>query len=128
PYSNLGALGYRKDFIRGYELYLVESKNFILNRTTLKKRLISTVGNMRFMPIDQFKKIPLDIYFKVYFDSGYGENFENYELNTTLSDRYLFGTGAGIDFVTYYDSVIRLEYTINRENEAGFFLHFKKEF
>jgi outer membrane protein assembly factor BamA len=128
PYSNLGALGYRKDFIRGYELYLIESKNFILNRTTFKKRLLSVIGNMRFLPIDQFKKIPLDIYFKVYFDSGYAENFENYDLNTTLSDRYLFGTGAGIDFVTYYDSVIRLEYSVNRENQAGFFLHFKKEF
>ncbi|QSE96949.1 POTRA domain-containing protein [Fulvivirga lutea] len=128
PYNIYEGLGRRRDFVRGYELYLIEGKSFGLNRSTFKKRIFSKVFNLRPLPIEQFRKMPLDIYIKTYYDMGYVENFENYELNTTLSDRYLFGTGFGIDFVSYYDSVIRLEYSFNREQESGFFLHFKKEF
>ncbi|GAA0893382.1 hypothetical protein GCM10009122_30610 [Fulvivirga kasyanovii] len=128
PYANLQGLGYRKDFIRGYELYVIEGQKFYLNRTTLKKRIFDTKLRLGFLPIEQFRNFPLSIYLKTYFDMGYVENFENYEQNTRLTNRYLFGTGAGIDFVTYYDTVIRFEYSVNREKEAGIFLHLKKEF
>ncbi|HNP19297.1 MAG TPA: BamA/TamA family outer membrane protein [Fulvivirga sp.] len=128
PYANIGALGFKKNFVRGYELYLIEGKSFSLNRSTIKKRIFSTVGRLGFIPIKQFRKIPIDIYLKTYYDMGYVENFENYNQNKRLSDRFLFGAGGGIDFVTYYDTVIRVEYSINREQESGFFLHFRKEF
>jgi outer membrane protein assembly factor BamA len=128
PYSNVGALGYKKDFIRGYELFLIESKNFILNRFSLKKQILSIVGYTGLIPIEQFRKIPLSIYFKLFFDQGYAENFENYNQNSMLSNRYLFGTGAGLDIVSYYDTVITLEYSMNREQDAGFFLHIRKDF
>lgn len=128
PYANLGALGFRKDFIRGYELFLIEGQSYYLNRTSFKKRLLSTKGRIGFIPIDQFKEIPLAIYLKTFFDIGYAENYERYRENRTLSDEYIFGSGIGLDFVTYYDSVIRTELTANREGDVGFFLHFKKDF
>ena len=128
PYANIGGLGFRRNFIRGYELYLIEGKSFYLNRSTIKKLIFSKVANLKAVPIEQFRKMPIDIYFKAYFDMGYAENFVSYSENSRLADRYLFGTGAGFDIVSYYDTVIRLEFTVNRENESGFFLHFKKEF
>ena len=128
PYANIGGLGFRRNFIRGYELYLIEGKSFYLNRSTFKKRIFSKVANLKAVPIEQFRKMPIDIYFKAYFDMGYAENFVSYSENSRLADRYLFGTGAGFDIVSYYDTVIRLEFTVNRENESGFFLHFNKEF
>ncbi len=128
PYSNFGALGFRRDFIRGYELFQIEAKSFYLNRSTLKKKVFSKVARLGIVPVEQFRNLPIDIYLKVYFDMGYAENFKGYEFNQNLADRYLFGTGAGVDIVSYYDTVIRLEYSMNREREAGFFLHFKKEF
>ena len=128
PYANLSALGFRKDFIRGYELFLIEGQSYYLNRTSFKKRLFSTKGRIGFIPIEQFREIPLAVYLKTYFDIGYAENYERYSENRTLSDEYLFGTGIGLDFVTYYDSVIRTELTTNREGDFGFFLHFKKDF
>jgi len=36
----------------------------------------------------------------------------------------MIGFGAGIDFVTYYDKVLRVEYSINRMGEKGLFIHF----
>ncbi|UII29965.1 BamA/TamA family outer membrane protein [Fulvivirga ulvae] len=128
PYANLQGLGYRKDFIRGYELYVIEGQKFYLNRTTLKKKVFETRLRLNFIPFEQFRNFPFAIYLKSYFDMGYVENFENYEQNTRLTNRYLFGAGAGVDFVTYYDTVVRFEYSVNREKEAGIFLHLKKEF
>lgn len=128
PYSRLGGLGYKKDFIRGYELYVIEGQKFLLNRTTLKKKLFSSRTRVGIIPFEQFKNFPLAVYLKTYFDMGYVENFERYSDNVRLSDRYLFGTGIGIDIVSYYDTVIRFEYSINREKEAGLFIHLKKEF
>ena len=127
-YINYTGLGFKKDFVRGYELYLIEGKSYYLNRATIKKRLFSTVWDFNAMPVEQFRKLPLSIFFKLYFDMGYSENFENYSINSRLADRYIFGSGAGFDIVSYYDTVIRLEYSVNREKESGFFLHLKKEF
>ncbi|MEJ2003404.1 MAG: POTRA domain-containing protein [Cyclobacteriaceae bacterium] len=131
PYSTLSALGYSSDYVRGYELYLIEGQHLLLNRSTIKKKIFSTDFYAGFMPAEQFRRIPISIYLKTYFDMGYARNYEFYEqegFNTRLSNKFLFGTGIGLDFVTFYDAVFRLEYSFNGEKEGGFFLNFKKEF
>jgi len=131
PYSNLYGLGYLNDFVRGYELYVIEARNFYLHRATLRKRLFAIKERLNFIPIEQFREFPLAVYIKGYFDMAYVQNIDRYneaDLNQTLSNRYLYGTGFGLDFVSSYDTVIRLEYSFNRENESGFFFHLKKEF
>jgi hypothetical protein len=40
----------------------------------------------------------------------------------------LAGIGSGVDIVSFYDVVIRLEYTLNSHGKHGFFFHVKKEF
>jgi hypothetical protein len=42
----------------------------------------------------------------------------------SLADELQFGYGIGLDFVTYYDIVLRSEYSFNKFGEHGFFLHF----
>ena len=131
PYAGLRGLGYGQEFVRGYELYVIEGQSFLLNRTTFKKRIISVVKTLKDVPIRQFRHFPLDIYLKTYFDAGYVDNFELYEetnQNNRLSNTPLAGTGAGVDIVTLYDMVFRFEYSINAEQETGFFFHIKKEF
>ena len=131
PYSSLTGLGYRSDYVRGYELYLIEGQHLLLNRTTFKKKIFATDIFAGFLPAEQFRRIPIAIYLKTYFDMGYARNYDFYETegqNTRLSDKFLFGTGLGIDFVTFYDAVLRLEYSFNAEKEGGFFINFKKEF
>jgi hypothetical protein len=73
----------------------------------------------------------LAIYIKTYADFGYVKNYSVYEqndLNTKLSNKFLLGTGAGIDIVTSYDTVLRFEYSFNSEGKGGFFFNVKKEF
>ena len=130
-YSNYSALGYRKLLVRGYEVYVIEGPNFFLNKTTLKKKILSRNWRIESMPLEQFRYFPIAIYLKTYLDLGYVENYPLYrqsEINTALSDRLLTGAGAGLDIVTVYDTVLRLEYTFTREGTRGFFFNIKKEF
>lgn len=131
PYSLYAALGYGNQFIRGYEIYVVEGSQFLINKTTLKKRIFSRTWRLEGMPLEQFRHFPLAIYWKVYGDIGRVENYPQYEeenINQRLSNRFLAGWGSGLDLVLAYDAVIRLEYTFTRESTQGFFFHLKKEF
>lgn len=131
PYFNYGALGYTKFFVRGFEVYVVEGPQFFLNKTTLKKRIFSRSWDLDLWKADQFNYFPLAIYLKAYADWGYVNNYPAYsenKINTMLSDKFLGGAGAGIDIVTAYDVVIRMEYSFTTQRTNGFFLHVRKEF
>lgn len=128
PYYNFGVMGYNKIFVRGYEIYVVEGPQFILNKTTFKKRIFNRVYNLERWPMTQFRHIPFSIFVKAYADWGYVRNYPNYEINSRLSNTHLGGAGLGIDLVSSYDIVLRFEYTFTLENTNGFFFHIKKEF
>lgn len=130
-YVNFSALGLRKQFVRGYEIYIIEGPMFALNKTTLKKKIFSNTYHWGDMPIEQFRHIPVAIYLKTYFDAGFVKNYRDYEqmeINTKLSDKLIAGGGFGVDIVGSYDIVLRLEHSFNVEGESGFFVHLKKEF
>jgi outer membrane protein assembly factor BamA len=131
PYSQYGALGYQRQIVRGYEIYVIEGPKFFVNKTTFKKRIFSSTSRWENLPWDQFKHLPIAIYLKTFADFGYVQNYPFYEerdINTRLSDKLLAGWGTGIDLVLPYDIVFRLEYTFSAENTQGFFFNLKKEF
>lgn len=134
PYSLYSALGYKKQFVRGYEVYVIEGPKFYLNKTTFKKKLFSASWQFDNMPLEQFRYFPLAIYLKGYLDVGYVETYPYYQnylpqpINTRLSNKFLVGSGIGLDIVMAYDGVFRFEYTLTREKTRGFFFHIKKEF
>lgn len=127
-YANFGALGYKKQFVRGYEIYLIEGPYYLLNKTTFKKRIFSRNYTWNLMPLKQFRYIPLSIFLKSYADLGYVRNYPDYEIGSRLTNKMLAGVGAGVDIVASYDAVFRFEYTFSAEGERGFFFHIKKEF
>lgn len=131
PYTNYTALGFKKQFVRGYEVYVIEGPYFFLGKSTFKKLLFSRQYHWRVMPIQQFRHIPIQIYLKTYADLGYVKNYPYYaekNINTTLSDKWISGVGGGIDIVGSYDVVLRLEYTLNSQGLHGFFFHIRREF
>lgn len=130
-YANYGVLGEKKQFVRGYELYIVEGPWYALNKTTFKKRIFHRTYHWASMPLRQFRHVPFSVFLKSYADLGYVRNYPYYEtrdLNTRLSNKVLFGTGLGLDVVGFYDIVLRFEYSFNAEGEQGFFFHVKREF
>lgn len=131
PYFNYGAMGYNKLFVRGFEVYVIEGAQYFLNKTTLKKRIFSRNWDLDIWKADQFNYFPLAIYLKAYADWGYVNNYSVYSensVNTMLANTLLGGAGAGLDFVTAYDVVVRVEYSFTTQRTNGFFLHIKKEF
>lgn len=128
PYYNYSSVGYRRQVIRGYEVYVIEGPYQALVKTTLKKRLYSRVFHWNGMPIDQFKHMPIQIFLKTYADAAYVESYPGYTNSIRLNNRLLTGYGAGIDIVGAYDMVIRLEYSFNNQGDHGFFLNIKREF
>jgi hypothetical protein len=119
------SLGYY-DFMRGFEYYVINGDDYYLVKNVMKFELLpKTISYLNFIPIKKFKKIHYACYINAFFDLGYAheKNAEAMLLNN-LSDQLLYSGGIGFDFVTYYDKIIRLEYSINSLNEKGFFVHF----
>lgn len=124
PYNITKALGYGRDYIRGYEYYVVNGQNFLLLKNNLKFRLLPTfVKKFSFIPSEKFSTIPFSFYLNAFYDIGYVED-KQYFYTNTLTNKLLPGYGIGIDFVSYYDIVFSVEYSINRFAEKDFFFHF----
>ena len=125
-FYNYGGLGFLpKLYVRGYELDLIEGQSYLLTKNSVRKLIWKHKTNIsKVMPIKQFQTLPFAFYGKLFFDGGYVKSFEGYENNNRLTDKFIYGLGAGIDMVTMYDLVIRFEYSTNRDGENQFFLNF----
>jgi len=122
PYFLSTGLGYGRDFVRGYEYYVIDGQGYGLVKTDLKFAIIpQRTSHLKFIPT-AFGKIPWAIYLSVYSDIAYspGDKING----NTLKNELLIGYGAGLNIVTYYDMVIRMEYSFNKMGEGGFFIHF----
>jgi len=124
PYFNNKGLGYYEDFVRGYELYVVDGQKYVLNRNEFKFKLYGRTTHLESVVGESaFSTIPLQIYIKTYVDLGWATDVPYGYLNPLLNNKFLSAVGAGIDFVTFYDAVFRVEYSLNGLGESGFFFH-----
>ena len=58
---------------------------------------------------------------------GYVVNNQNINTNL-LPNSFLWSQGISIDYLTYYDKLLRIEFSINHLGEKGLFLHFSNPF
>lgn len=124
PYYNSRALGYDKDFLRGYEYYVVDGQDYAYGKASLRYQMLDLELNFgKLALIEAFKKIPLKVYLTLNTDHGYVNNPRFSDTNSFAND-YLRSYGVGLDFLVYYSRVIELEYSVNHLGERGFFLHF----
>lgn len=124
PYFMMRALGYGNDIVRSYEYYVIDGQSFGIFKSNLKFVLLPTkVKTFKFIPAKKFNKLFYAFYLNAIFDVGYVYNKDDDD-KTFMSDRALIGTGLGLDFVTYYDKVLRVEWTVNHLGENGIFLNF----
>lgn len=124
PYFLLNGFASGNDLVRGFELYVMNGENYGLSKMQLRYALLQNkVFDVRAIRFEKFNKIPLEIYIGSYFDAGYVD-LEDARRTNTLANTTLYGGGVSLDFVSYYDMVLRLEYSVNKLNEKGLFLHF----
>lgn len=121
PFFNQRALGYGGDYIRGYDLYVLNGQDFSLFRSNLKFNIIPTkVYQFPFLRTEKFRRFPVSAYFNAFFDAGYVSDTQFGDKNK-LSNQWQYGYGMSFDFVTYYDVVLRFEYAFNRVGDRGLF-------
>lgn len=128
PFYNYQGLGYEIDFIRGYELYVVNGLDYAYAKTRLRFELLNFIfewGDI--MPIRQFRTMPVKWYLSLNSDFGY-VNDPFFRETNTLRNELLWGGGIGLDIVVFYDKVFQIEYSINRLGERGIFLHWELNF
>ena len=126
PYLTRSGFGYRPDFIRGYERFVVESRALISHRSALRFKVLEGVQELsRRSLINQFRTLPYAFYLKIFLDTGYTGNPISSSDNNFFNNQFLGSLGLGIDIVTYYDFVFRLEYSINKQGSTGLFFNFK---
>lgn len=126
PYFLLKEMGYYDDYLQGLEYYVVEGDKFGIAKGNVKQKIVAMRAHTRLLP-RQFSTIPFRIYVKIYGDLGYSHNSDPNTMSR-LNNRLLYSYGAGIDVVTFYDIVFRMEYSFNQLGENGLFLHFQSSF
>jgi outer membrane protein assembly factor BamA len=128
-YSQTG-LGYLQ-FVRGYEYYVANGDKSLLFKSLFNFELLPMkVVNIKTWPLRrayQFNKIPIEIYTNVFFDAGwvYDKTGEYQQYNNTLVNKFMYSTGIGIDFITYYDKLLGFDYAFTSFGEHGLFIHWK---
>jgi hypothetical protein len=128
PFAFNQAFGY-SNYIRGYEYYVIDGQNYFLMKNSLRFQLIRKtfheVGTLRKM--GPFSTIPFSAYLNLFYDGGYVKE-DYYRSTNILANSWQYGYGLGLDLVSYYDLVLRLEYTLNKQNQGGFYIHLTSGF
>lgn len=126
PYFLIQGLGYSREYLRGYEYNVIDGKHFALLRSNVKFALLpERTRNIGFIPTPKFGLVHYAIYLSLFADAAYVWQPQWKGLyNNVLPESLLFGSGVGVDIVTYYDKVIRIEYAVNKSGKSGIFIHF----
>ncbi|MCK9629103.1 MAG: hypothetical protein M0R37_10995 [Bacteroidales bacterium] len=121
------AIGYELAYLRGMELYVADGQHYSVLNPTLKYNIIPTkVVNIEWLSfLRKFSKIHFALYGKAFIDCGYAYNKYRTVASNNLSNKFLYSSGFGLDFVTYYDINLSIEYSFNMLNKGGIFFTFK---
>lgn len=125
-YTATQALGYGKDYIRGYELKVIDGSNFALSKLELKYRLINKTYSLA-SGVKNYEKLPLSLYASAFFDAGYVRNYWDSQVlkgNNLLPNRLQNGGGIGLNLVMFYDYCMRLEYSADRQLNHRMYVSF----
>ncbi len=126
PYFLIQGLGYGRDYVRGYEYNVIDGKHFGIVRSNIKFALIpEQTQKISFIPTPKFGLIHYAVYLTAFADAGYVWQPQWIgQFNNVLPRTFLASAGLGVDLVSYYDKVVRIEYAINKSGKSGIFIHF----
>ncbi len=114
-YPFVMGLGYKNNFIRGYELNVVDGQHYLLGQSDLKYQFLNRTFNLdSFLKIRQFNILPVAGYLTAFFDVGAVRNYYPELSNSSLSNQLLYGGGLGLDIVTFYDTSVKINYSVNQ--------------
>jgi hypothetical protein len=124
PYISNSLLGSPSLYMRGLEYYVIEGVAGGVARATIKNEVLSFNLNSP-LKSKTHDKIPFRVFLKAFGDLGYSYT-PNYGISR-LNNKLLRTFGFGIDIVTFYDVVLRFEYSYNQLGDNSLFFHTQNE-
>lgn len=121
PYTGKQFIGYEGKYLQGYEYYVIDGVAGGYTKATLSRPIFSTSIRIPSRHFKSLSDIPIKVYAKTFADAGYVYN--NVRGENSLTNRFLYSGGVGLDIVTYNDFIIKIEWSFNRLGENGVYLH-----
>lgn len=122
-YVHYRGLGYGQKFIRGYELYVINGLDYLVGKHQLSYRVLDRQINFgKLVPIEQFRKMPLEVFISLHLEAGRVNDPFTGEENS-LANNWLFGQGLGLNILLYHNFLIQFNMNRNHLGEVGFFIH-----
>jgi hypothetical protein len=118
-YINKRAIGFGNLNLRGLELYIIDAVAAATVNYTFSKKLFYVKIPVPFH-IKVLPYIPFTVYAKAYADAGYSYMPQNY--SSRLNNKFLRTAGIGIDVLSIYDIVVKVNYSFNQLGEKRLFL------
>jgi outer membrane protein assembly factor BamA len=125
PFINQRLFGYSDFYLRGLEKYVIDGVAGFLTRQTLRHE-VTRFNIPTYIKSKSHDHIPFRIYARIFGDLGYSYIKTNYA--NSLNNRMLYTGGLGVDVVTFYDFILRFDYSFNQLGQNGLFLHVKGDF
>jgi len=126
PFFLQQGLGFGRDFLRGYDSYIIPGQHFAIMRNNVKFAILpQRTMNLAFIATTKFSVVPYALYLNLFTDLGYVWNEVALQSSqNSLTNTFLLGYGIGLDFTTYYDVVIGTGFSMNIQGTPGLFLRF----
>jgi len=122
-FANNTGLGYRQDYVSGYELYVMDGTDYVLTQTSARFNIVDKLINLgNTMPLEAFRPLSLRVFLTFNFDTGY-VNEPTYIVTNTLVNRWNIGYGPGLDIILYNNWLFQFEYSFNQLGEKGVYIH-----
>lgn len=115
-FINQSLFGYGDFILRGQELYVVDGMSGALAKLTAGYELLSFNLKTPFKN-PAYKKIPFKFYGKVFTDWGYAHDPNKTSL---LGNKLMKTWGIGLDILSIYDFVFKIEYSFNQLGGRNF--------
>jgi len=121
-FANNTAVGWTRDIVSGYELYVIDGSDFAISINDIKWRFFdNNLNTLKWLP-RQFKKMNLTLFLRANFDLAY-VNETTYKETNTLNNRWFYGGGPALDIIFFNNFLFSFEYSFNDIGEHGLFLH-----
>ncbi len=122
PYFDKYFIGFGS-FLRGYEPYVIDGSFINLTKAEWKFGIIPyRFAHLKWIPFQKFRDFPVGLYISAYSDAGYVRDWTFNNQDNTLKNKLLLGYGAGINFITIYDFLLRVEYSRNLLGVGGIYI------
>ena len=119
-YFNQRLFGYGDFQMRGLEYYVVDGMAGLLGKATIHQQIFKYTFKNPFKS-KTHDLIPFKFFIKAFGDVGYAYN--KYAGNSTLNNQPIYTGGIGLDIVSIYDFVFKIEFSFNQLGTQGLYLH-----